>query len=48
MSKHHAFIVSDHGYDIYHTNNRYYPDHGRDSKLAITAPLIIVNYTEVQ
>jgi len=43
MSKHNAFIVSDHGYDLYHTNGKYYLDHGGDSKLAKIAPLIIVN-----
>jgi len=43
MSKHNAFIVSDHGYDVYHTNGKCYLDHGGDSKLAKIAPLIIVN-----
>jgi len=43
MSKRYAFIVSDHGYDIYRTNNMYYLGHGEDSELAKIAPLIIVN-----
>jgi len=38
-----AFIISDHGYDVYHSPpDKYYLGHGRESKLAKIAPLIIV------
>jgi len=43
INKHRTFIVSDHGYDNYHENNRYYLGHGEKPKLAKIAPLIIVN-----
>jgi len=38
-----AFIISDHGYDVYHSpHDEYYLGHGVESKLAKIAPLIIV------
>ena len=38
-----ALIISDHGYDVYHTPpNKFYLGHGRESGLAKIAPLIIV------
>jgi len=40
VSYRYAFIVSDHGYDIYWENHEYYLGHGRDSKFAKIAPLI--------
>ena len=43
INKRYAFIVADHGYDIYCENHRYYLGHGRDAKFAKIAPLIIVN-----
>jgi hypothetical protein len=38
-----AYIISDHGYDVYHSpHDEYYLGHGLESKLAKIAPLIIV------
>jgi hypothetical protein len=38
-----AFIISDHGYDVYFDSpDKYHLGHGRESKLAKIAPLIIV------
>jgi hypothetical protein len=38
-----ALIISDHGYDVYHSPpDKYYLGHGRGGKLAKIAPLIIV------
>jgi hypothetical protein len=38
-----ALIISDHGYDVYHSPpDKYYLGHGRGSRLAKIAPLIIV------
>jgi hypothetical protein len=38
-----ALIISDHGYDVHHSlPDKYYLGHGRESKLAKIAPLIIV------
>jgi hypothetical protein len=38
-----ALIISDHGYDAYHSPpDKYYLGHGRESRLAKIAPLIIV------
>jgi hypothetical protein len=38
-----ALIISDHGYDAYHgPPGKYYLGHGRESRLAKIAPLIIV------
>jgi hypothetical protein len=38
-----ALIISDHGYDVHHTPlGKYYLGHGRESRLAKIAPLIIV------
>ncbi|MFZ8791611.1 MAG: hypothetical protein ACO2OS_04960 [Thermosphaera aggregans] len=38
-----ALIISDHGYDVYYSPpDKYYLGHGRESRLAKIAPLIIV------
>ena len=38
-----AFIISDHGYDTYYSPpDKYYLGHGRESRLAKIAPLVIV------
>ncbi|MCC6015082.1 MAG: hypothetical protein LM564_05205, partial [Desulfurococcaceae archaeon] len=38
-----ALIISDHGYDVYHSPpDKYYLGHGRGGRLAKIAPLIIV------
>jgi len=43
-----AFIVSDHGYDVYfELPDKCYLKHGYESKLARVAPLIIVKHPEI-
>ena len=38
-----AFIISDHGYDVYFSSpDKYHLGHGHESRLAKVAPLIIV------